>query len=388
MAPADVRAIRDGAWVSYIPPRIPIPDFEPGVSEPFYFPDVNIDQAQTNVGNRATRQDGVTLTPYAGALTNQVAILSGATYENVLFNSPIDIRAGAHLINCRVVVPTTYTSTAQSECVRSLNGGSNTGGVLQNVEIHNRAQRPLNGFAGRNFEVYETVITGCVDGFSESTGGSAPQDFGIRVYDSVVTDMAWWYTPTVNGIIHGSDTQSHNDAYQKGTTLASEIRNTALVPYLSAIIGTGTPGAGSETNPYTPASGYNFIASQATQEGWRSTRVGLFPTGSESRYGVAKLYVISGGSVAALMINRDNLIADRIYFGGGAQAQIDATDTNLPTSMNVRITNSTFANDMRNPNASRGTTKGYAGLIRTGKSMAAFTGNTWLDGSPVSLTSF
>jgi ABC-type multidrug transport system fused ATPase/permease subunit len=121
-------------------------------------------------------------------------------------------------------------------------------------------------------DISQVVITGCVDGFVDSTGGSAPQNYGFHIVDSIVADSAWWYTPTVNSIIHPSDTQSHGDGVQKSSTLAVTIENTTLLGYISDVIGTGTPGSGSDAgNTYVPATGYNFIATQAQMETWRST---------------------------------------------------------------------------------------------------------------------
>lgn len=387
---AQVRVILDGEWVTYTRPRTPAPPFVPGVTEPFYFEATNIDEAQTNIGNRATRSEGVALTTYTGTITNGIAQLSdGGTYENILFPCVVDLRNGEQLINCRVVVPTTYTAADSiNGCVRILNGGTNTGALLQNVEIHNRAQRPLNGVVGRNAEIRETVVTGCIDGFVESTGGSAPQNWGFNIYDSCQPTTAWWYTPTVNGIIHPSDTQSHNDGYQStSASLRSEIYNTVFNGYLSEIIGTGTPGAGSDAgNPYVPASGYNFIATQATQNSWKASFGTYMTNAGTSKYGVSHRLPGPGavGSVASLMINRENVLADGCYFAGGI-AQVNLLDSNLSTTMNVTIRNCHFWNDMKNPTG-RGTAKGHAILITSGKS-ATFSGNTWNDGTAVSPTS-
>lgn len=356
--------------------------FVPGVTEPFYFVQADFG-GQKNVGNRA----GVSLTTYTGPIVGGIAQLSdGGTYENILFPCVVDLRNGEQLINCRVVVPASYTAADSiGACIRCLNGSTNTGAMLRNVEIHNRAQRPMNGVSGRNMYVYETVLTGCVDGFSDSTSGSAPQNWGYRGYDCVITEGAWWYSATVNGIVHPSDTQSHNDCIQKGTTLLSEWHNTVTNQYISEVIGTGTPGSGSDAgNTYVPASGYNFIATQAQMEAWRESLTAVTqPAGA--KYGAPHRLPTStsSGSSACVMVNRDGLILDHCYLAG-AFASINLMDTNLPTAMNVTIRDCTFWNDMRNPQ-SRGSAKGVAIQAASGKTITA-TGNVWSDGTPVAIT--
>lgn len=358
--------------------------FVPGLSEPFYAVSDSFATSK-NVGVKS----GANLVTYTGTITNGVAQLAdGGIYENILFPCVVDLRNGETLRNCRIVVPPTYTtSDSIAGCVRCLNGGTNTGATLENVEIHNRAQRPLNGVVGRNMDISQVVITGCVDGFVDSTGGSAPQNYGFHIVDSIVADSAWWYTPTVNSIIHPSDTQSHGDGVQKSSTLAVTIENTTLLGYISDVIGTGTPGSGSDAgNTYVPATGYNFIATQAQMETWRSTYGSYLTDPAQSKYGKAHRLPSSGGSLAALMVNRDNLTVDRCYFGGGLIA-INLLDSNLSSNMNVSITNCTFANDMKNGHTGGvASVKGHAVAVTAGKTLAAFTGNAWTDGSAVTIT--
>lgn len=358
--------------------------FTPGVSEPFY----EITEDFTGAKNVGVKPGSV-LTTYTGTITNGVAQLQdGAIYENILFPCVVDLRNGETLRNCRIVVPETYiASDSIAGCVRCLNGSGNTGASLENVEIHNRAQRPLNGIVGRNMELSQVVITGCIDGFVDSTGGSAPQNYGFHIVDSIVADSAWWYTPTANGIIHPSDTQSHGDGVQKSSTLESSIVNTVLLGYLSDLIGTGTPGSGSDAgNTYVPASGYNFIATQSQMETWKNTYGNYLTDPAQSKYGVAHRLPSSGGSLAALMVNRENLSVDHCYFAGGL-ITINCLDSNLGTAPNVSIANSTFWNDMKNGHTGGvSSVKGHAIAVSPGRTLAAFTNNKWSDGTSVSIT--
>lgn len=364
--------------------------FVPGVTEPFYTIASDYSGAR-NVGTKA----GVALTTYTGTITDGVAQLTdGAVYENILFPCVLDIRSAVTLRNCRIVVPKTYVAADSIKAVvRCLNGAATDNVVFENVEIHNRAQRPFNGISGRNLTLRRCVITGCIDPLSESAGGSAPLTSGksFTVEDCWLGAAAWWYSSTINSDIHGSDTHSHSDITQKSSsTLAATYTNTVLGAYADPLIGTGTPGSGSDAgNTYVPPSGFNFIAAQSQMEAWRATHLAYRTTPAQSMYGVAHELPTAGeGSFAAVMMNADNALFTRCIFGGGV-VTVNASDTSLGTTMLGGFVDCTFFNDMVNGPGSRSTdpaVKGYAILGRTGKDFASFSGNEWFDGTAVAIT--
>ena len=364
------------------------PVFVSGVSIPFYEPTVDLNAAPKNVGNR----EGVALTTYTGTITNGVAQLTNSSYTNVLFPCVIDVRANTSFYNCRVVVPQTYTASDSIKgCVRGLFGGSGVNRIyMEDCEIHNRAQRPMNGFMGRNLTLRRTVVTGCVDGFSTAATGDAAQSFGYDIADSIVPEAAWWYSSTANSTDIHSDKECHADGFQHADPgLRVDIFNSVFGQYVSEIIGTGTPGSGVDAgNIYVPASGYNYIQSQATMEGWRDTYASTFSVASQSMWGTSHRLInanVAGqGSQACFMVNRDNFHADKCYLGGGLAA-INLLDSNLPTSMDVDITNCVFYNDMRNGAGRAATTKGQAALVTAGKSLT-WSGNKWFDGTTANIT--
>lgn len=358
--------------------------FIPGETEPFY------ELHPTFMGERNIGVDpGVTLTPYTGTVTNGVATLTaGVLYENILFSSFVNWN-GAHLRNCRIVIPANFAiaDSSLNAIVRSLNGASTTGGTMERCEIHNRAQRPLNAVMGRNGTIRRTAVSGCVDGFVDSESGSAPQNYGLILEDVIVCDLAWFYSPTQSPWIHSSDLQTHNDCFQKSTTLACELTNFVGLAYASELVGTGTPGSGSETNTYVPGSGYNFIAAQAQMEAWRDTFCSFMTTPAQSKYGVAHRLPSSGGSMAAVMVNRGNLTVRKSKLAGGL-VTVNMQDTNLPSVTNVIFEDNTFWNDMKNGHNNPDTgvfepaRKGHAITIKSGKT-ATFTNNKWFDGTNV-----
>ena len=362
--------------------------FIPGVSEPFY--EVKADSSgRRNVGT----SPNVPLTTYTGSIVDGVAQLQdGALYENILFPCVLDIRSPVTLRNCRVVVPSSYTTTADSikACVRVLNGANTTNVLIENCEIHNRAQRPLNGITGRNYTMRRTVITGVIDGWSDAAGGSAPQGWGYVVEDCIVPAIAWWYSSTINPDIHSADRGSHSDVFQKTTALQGTVRNSVLLAYIDELIGTGTPGSGRDAgNPYVPP-GFDYTASQSQMEAWRAEFTEM-TVASQTKGGVSRRIAgVAGGSLAAVMVNAGALDLDKCQIAGGTVG-INAADTALPTVIDMRITDNVFWNDMLNGPGSRSTDptlKGYAVLTRTGKSFEAFTGNEWSDGTAVAITRF
>lgn len=377
--------IWDGLRYIDIVTGIPYESFKSGITRPVYVPALDFSGAR-NVGTNPN----IPLTPYTGPIeTSGVARLTTAgLYENILFNTPIDIRNEVELKNCRVLVPATFAGATPIACVTVLNGGTATKNVkLTNTEIINRAQRPMNAFTGRNTRAEKCVTTGTIDGFSYSATGSAPADSRLEIIDSIIRELAWWYSPTINSLIHGSDTQSHSDGIQHNAVGEVYALNTAFYAYVDQFVGTGTPGSGSETNVWTPPTGYNFIANQAQMEAWRTEKANRFTLASKSPDGLAHR-VPNAASFAGIMANLGNITADHCWFAGG-NVQINAADSDLPQPPNIRLRNNTHYNDMTSGPGSRTTNpdvKGYAVMQLTGRTFDEFTGNVWSDGTPVSIT--
>jgi len=208
------------------------------------------------------------------------------------------------------------------------------------------------------------------------------RNVAIQTAQATVVDFD--RAPNEKGVyseIHPSDDQSHGDGFQQSVTLASVIENSTILGYVSETIGTGTPGSGRDAgNDYDQ----NYIVTQAQMEAWREELCNYWTDPTQSKYGVAHR-LPSGGSVAAVMVNRENLTIRHSYFGGGF-ATINIMDSALPTDMNVTIEDSTFWNDMKNGHSSGNPAdKGDAILIRAGKNVN-LSGNVWSDGTPVQPT--
>lgn len=376
----------DGIAYVDLATRESVGGFVDGVTMPYYVEAADFSGAR-NVGV----PPAVSLEAYAGGSNNGVIqITDGAYYEGILFTGQVEVRSNATFKNCRFVLPLSFVRTDVTKAVVLILNGTGASDILfEDCEIHNRAQRPMNGIMGRNFVMRRSVVTGCVDSWSESGSGSAPNTgYGFRVYDSISPAVAWWYSPTVNSDIHGSDTGSHSDVMQKNTLLTVEFHNTVLAAYCSELIGTGTPGSGrSAGNPYVPP-GYDYTASQTTMVGWKN-QFAVYTTASQTMTGNVRR-LASDGSMAAFMLNDGNITINNCYLGGGT-VTINAVDSSVIEST-VHITNNVFWNDMLNGPGSRSsdpTVKGYAVLFRLNESFGTYSNNLWaasLGGAAVPIT--
>ncbi|MFZ1302129.1 MAG: hypothetical protein WAQ27_06185 [Candidatus Microsaccharimonas sp.] len=353
--------------------------FNSGSTMPIYEPNTNIDAASKNIGNLP----GVTRTEYGSTVNGGVTQLNSAvTISNTNFtNTVVDIRANIVFNNCRFTLTSYTPADAVNALIRALNGGSVNNIVFNDCEFHMRAQRSMNIFSGRNTTFNRCVLTGGTDGLSLSNGGSAQQSYGFIVNDCWIGDHGWWRW-TTTGVVHPSDTQTHNDGIQVSVaTLGVEVNNTFFGTWPSEFVGTGTPGSGSETNPYAGT----YITNQATMESWRATYLNVY-TRADQSFGGIQRRSSSGGSWACIMVNRAGITIDNCWFSGGA-VQINAVDPNLAGQTVGSITNSHHWNDMSAGHSLTSTAKGTAIYRRTDYTMTVPTSgtdkNTWFDGATV-----
>lgn len=350
------------------------PPFVPGETMPYY--EVTIDfSGERNVGNLP----GVALVPYPGRCDGGVMRLEAGTYENYDFgNCLLDVRGDVVMNNCRGVLADNYDTTL-GEHIRIFNGASTTRVVLNDCEFHNRSQRMIDGLKGRNFVVNRSVFTGYVDGVNNGSPGSAPALSGGEINDSWIGDLAWWRAPTT-GVVHGSDTQTHNDGSQVTTGLGIRYVNTFFGAWASEHVGTGTPGSGSETNPNTAA----YIVDQATMEAWRATYLDRY-TRADQSWGGTPHRLSTGGSWAAIMANASGGTVDHCWFSGGT-VSINLLDASVGTGT-WSIRRSTFWNDMSGGRPLDSTTKGVAIFVRGDRTYDIPTtgpdANRWFDGTIV-----
>lgn len=333
------RTVWDGAaWVTFAAAVPSQPStFVPGVTMPQYVITPGLNGAK-NVGNIA----GTPLTAYLGGAAGNGALvlLPAGTYTNIDFGDRrLNPQGTVTLNNCRVVLTTSnFGVDGIGAVLQRLNGPAGTM-TCNDCEFHNRAQRMLNCFMGRNTIFNRCVFTGGVDGVNCATTGNVPSTFDPVVNDCWIGDLAWWYY-TSTGVVHPSDTNTHNDGSQIAESLGMSFTNTFFGAWPSEYVGTGTPGCGTESNPYV----VTYIVSQATMNGWRAANVTLLTRADQSFEGVARK-TTTGGSWSGLMCNSPNGTVLHCWFSGGT-VQINLVTATLPTATGWSVKQCTFWNDM------------------------------------------
>lgn len=357
----------------------------PSGSMPIYIPNVNIDSAVKNVGNLS----GVLRTPYGATVTGgQTNLNSAITIENTDFiNTFVDVRAGVTFKNCRFHVDN-FTGALPS-MVRSIlgNGVVANSIVFEDCEFHNRAQRLTNTFQGRNAIFRRCVFTGGVDGIAVvRQSGSIETNYQptgtVTVEDCWIGDHGWWYHPTP-GVIHSNDNQPHIDGIQIQTAGPTvNVSNTFFGTWPSEFVGTGTPGSGSETNPYS--STYTDV-SQATMNSWRETYLNMNSRADQSFNGVSRKSSSGGGSWACVMINHPGIELNGCWFSGGG-VHINAADSSLDGQNAGSVIDCISWNDMSLGRPQSSTTKGPVVYRRSATTVATTGSKFWDDASIVVAT--
>lgn len=350
--------------------------FQPGITMPEYTPHIDLDAAPKNIGNLP----GVARSEYGATVDGGVTQLGAAmTISNTNFtNTVVDVRANITFNNCRFTLTSYTPADSIGALVRLLNGTGLTNVVFNDCEFHVRCQRVMNVISGRNTTFNRCVMTGGVDGISLSPAGGAPQSYGVKVNDCWIGDHAWWHWSTT-GVVHPSDTETHNDGIQVATALGTEVNNTFFGIWPSEFVGTGTPGSGSETNP---SSSEPYITTQATMDGWRTTYLNRITRNDQSFGGVGRKST-TGGSWSGIMLNQTNVTADHCWFSGGT-VHINAVDSILSGKTVGSFTRNTHWNDMTAGHSLTTTAKGTAVYTRSDSTVTIPTSgtqkNVWFDG--------
>lgn len=258
-----------------------------------------------------TGPDTLPRTAYAGTSAGaQLNITTaGTTFDHVDFgNTRVRVNApNVSFINCTWNL-TTWASNAAGwpaiDC-RPL-GGSNT--QIIRCDINNACQYAVNaiGVVGDRFTLTRSRVrnfTDQVNVYPDASNIDGPVN--VQILGNYLTDLAFFWAPTT-GVVHPSDTITHNDVIQHQGGRGIVIRGNYVGAYYSAVVGTGTPRSGSEFGwavPYTQAQG------EAERQ-----RVA---------YGNGAIPSGLGGSVTGLMFNNDRggvpaAVIDRNWGAGGS----------------------------------------------------------------------
>lgn len=338
-----------GAPGGTIPP--PPSPFDLGETQPWYEDTIGLDGAK-NVG----LPEGTLFTdlePWPGMPTNGVVTIVDANVpgsgvlEGYWFgNNHVDIRAKVELESCAGVLLSSNVQNVDYH-VRALNAGAGAGAgyevTISNSEFHNRAQKNITALKGRNINTYKSVHMGGSDAFQGvqrlnavggSPIGSAPANFLLNAQGSFFSALAWWITNySTNAQVHIDTVQTAGGVDGMRTT----IFGAALFAWASDFVGTGTPGSGSETNPFAAAvGGATYAQTQATMNARRATYLNQWSNAETSYAGIARVRGTNGvdTSQAGAMVNRAPFSMKKSWVSGG-HAAINFYDANLANGADI-----------------------------------------------------
>lgn len=267
--------------------------------------------------------DTAALTPWEGT-ENPLVIDQPTMFDSIDFGNTCVIvkSSGVTFQNCNWRI----TDAADNQAIIIADSGAVSGLTLNQCSFVCVDQRGFNLLAirGHDFTAYRCKVMGTVDGVRPNLGGN------WRLHGCFIGFLGW-YAADTTGVVQPHDVQSHSDCVQT-TYGGGEIIGCTLLAYPSTVVGTGTPGSGSDTG--NPTSWYT----QAQAEARRAELMGSVWTDAQKSYGGVSRAV--GGVITCLMCNRAtgptalNLTVLRNWFGGGG-VQVNALASNLTSPLGV-----------------------------------------------------
>ena len=260
---------------------------------------------------------------------------AGQVIEGINFGTRrVRVRAANVTIrNCRFVI--TGLEDDGEYAVINANNAAVSGLKIEHCDIINTYQggHKLLGVWGHNFDLYRCKILGTVDGVRPNIAGN----WSIR--GCFISELGWWAAPS-NGIVHGSDVQSHSDCIQT-TFGGGSIVGSSLFAYPSLVVGTGTPTSGSDAGNSSPSGWYT----QAQAIARRAELMGSSWTMASKSYGGVSRE--NGGVITPLMLNistgstAPSVTVTDSWFAGGT-LQVNALAANLTSPVGVFMRNRHF----------------------------------------------
>lgn len=264
---------------------------------------------------------GTLLMPYdASGTLRTVTITTPTTFYRKHFgNCMVICQAPCEFLQCAWDI--TDSGTAANRAIINVDSASAAGTVIEQCDLINRDQKGFNinaAIRGQRFRAYRNKIMGTMDGIRPNLGP------GWEILGNFIAFLGWW-AARANGIVQPNDVQTHSDCIQT-TYGGGTIIGNALLAYPSTVVGTGTPGAGTDTGyagaPYTQAES-NARRAELMGSSWSEA--------AKSFEGVAHE---NGGVITPLMLNVASgptamgLTVEDNWFGGGA-VHVNGSATNL-----------------------------------------------------------
>jgi hypothetical protein len=251
---------------------------------------------------------GVNLTPHSG---NIVVNTPGTVVEYLDIQGFVQVNAANCIIrNCRIRGLNSSPGTQDTNLI------SCVGASVSNLLIEDCTIAPDyphwnwdSGITGHDFTARRNDIHHCTDGINVFyVGAPQPYQSNVIIEQNYIHDLPWWSAST-SGVVHPSDTQTHNDCIQHQGGLGTVIRGNTLSALNARQYGHWVYTNGSEP--------YAFAPLHSLPDGGPYVPVpdrGAPYTEATGRY--------NWGSLACLMVN-DNVgpsydltITDNWFYGG------------------------------------------------------------------------
>lgn len=285
---------------------------------------------------------GTILTDYdpSGTMRTVDVTTAGTVFTDTNFgNVKVVVKAAnVSFIRCRWTITDSVSTAA---VIYALHGNVSKCVISQCDIISTDQKANINAVQGHNMTVYRCKIQGTTDGINPTSGGN------VKIHGNYISDLAWLAAES-GGIVHPSDVQTHSDCIQIFYN-GAEIIGNFLGAYPSVVVGTGTPGSGTDTG--NPTGWYT----QAQAEARRAQLLGSSWTNPVKSYdGISHE---NGGDVTGMMCNVAagstalNLIVEDNWFGGG-NVGVNGLATNLTDPLGAFRRNRFFA-DMKTQHAGR-----------------------------------
>ena len=326
----------------------------------------------TTMPTRALNGPRISLDTFSGTGAGNIHYVSGnnKVYEGINFGTTLikftGTCTGTIFRDCKWTI--TKNNLGRDATVIDMRSASVTNTLIEFCDFDQTAQgNPgMTGVMGSDFAIKRSNIRNFTDLIGVYMPTSSGGNLDVLIEACHLGAMAWYWNPT-SGIVHPSDTKTHNDLVQNQGGYGMIVRGNYMDARYSTTLGTGTPGSGSEN-----VSGIGYTYAQGVNARYSVVEGG-------GTYSSGKAGAFLGGSIAGLMYTNggrgdiyNNTVTDNWCKGG-------AFFINAGASQNVSPWGSVYRNrftpDQRNAGWAIGIRSGVTVNVGAGTSNR----NTWTD---------
>jgi hypothetical protein len=323
--------------------------------------------AQTNAGTIP----GIARTPVSGNIT----LTAGQTIQNLTISGRVICNvANAKMINCEVLGGVSENGSALVDCQGT--GASNL--LIDHCNIH--PQNPYWGWmgvTGSNFVMRHTQIHHCQDNIEvKRSGASYPWNNNINIEDSWFHSLAWW-TASAAGIIHPSDTATHNDGIQIFGGQGFTMRRTIVEGRYARDYGHWKVTQGQVVTPP-----FTTVPLNSLGDSLNGPNQDIFGEGSSQQY------AYNDGAVTCIQFGDElgttsNVLLEDCVFVGGSYALNGGGNANRAGVTMLTMNNCVFTRDQGKQGSGGNTT--YTTALGPWSGQVSLSNNTYEDGQPITV---